>query len=149
MNLKSLVRPNIWNLIPYSSARHEFGGIADILLDANENPYGGDYSRYPDPLQIELKKLIAREKGIQTNQIFLGNGSDEAIDLLIRIFCEPGLDEIMVLPPTYGMYQVCADVSNVAVKKSLLTDDFQLQLADIRSRISTKLKLLFICSPNN
>lgn len=149
MKLENLVRPNIWKLHPYSSARHEFEGHADVYLDANENPYGAAYSRYPDPLQIELKKAIANYKGVQPDQIFLGNGSDEAIDLIIRIFCNPGEDEILTLPPTYGMYKVCADISNVKVNECLLTPDFQLDVAGIRDSLSPQSKVLFICTPNN
>lgn len=149
MNLKELVRPNIWSLKPYSSARHEFEGQADVFLDANENPYGSVYSRYPDPLQTELKEKISIYRSIPTENIFLGNGSDEAIDLIIRIFCNPGIDEILILPPTYGMYQVCADISDIKVKECLLTPDFQLDLDRISNSLSSRTKLLFICTPNN
>lgn len=149
MNLQNFVRPNIWRLKPYSSARHEFEGEADVYLDANENPYGAPYSRYPDPLQWELKEKIAEYKGIGSEQIFLGNGSDEAIDLLIRIFCNPGLDEIIIVPPTYGMYKVCADISDVRVRECWLTPDFQLDLPAIINSSTPNTKLLFICSPNN
>lgn len=149
MNLEDLVRPNIWRLKPYSSARHEFEGEADVYLDANENPYGAPYSRYPDPLQWQLKAKIAENKGIVSEQIFLGNGSDEAIDLLIRVFCNPGLDEIIILPPTYGMYKVCADISDIRVIECLLTPDFQLDVPAVLNSSNQHTKLLFICSPNN
>lgn len=149
MNLQHLVRPNIWKLKPYSSARHEFEGEAEVYLDANENPYGASYSRYPDPLQWQLKEEIARYKGVSPEQIFLGNGSDEAIDLLIRIFCSPGQDEILIVPPTYGMYKVCADISDVAVTECLLTPGFHLDLPAIRRSCGDQTKLIFICSPNN
>ncbi|MBK8503063.1 MAG: histidinol-phosphate transaminase [Saprospiraceae bacterium] len=149
MKLQDLVRPNIWNLQPYSSARHEFEGEAEVYLDANENPYGAAFSRYPDPLQGELKKVISAYKNISNQKIFLGNGSDEAIDLLIRIFCTPGQDEILVLPPTYGMYKVCADIADVRVNECLLTKDYQLDVQNIRRVLTSRTKLLFICSPNN
>jgi histidinol-phosphate aminotransferase len=149
MKLQELVRPNIWELQPYSSARHEFEGEAEVYLDANENPYGAAFSRYPDPLQGELKKVISTYKNISTSKIFLGNGSDEAIDLLIRIFCTPGQDEILILPPTYGMYKVCADIADVKVNECLLTKDFQLDVENIRQALTSRTKLLFVCSPNN
>lgn len=149
MKLQELVRPNIWNLRPYSSARHEFEGHAEVFLDANENPYGSTFSRYPDPLQIQLKKVVGRYRSISPDHIFLGNGSDEAIDLLIRIFCNPGQDEILILPPTYGMYQVCADISDVKVRECRLTADFQLDLPAIEKSITARTRLIFICSPNN
>ncbi|NRB62968.1 MAG: histidinol-phosphate transaminase [Saprospiraceae bacterium] len=143
------VRPNIRNLKPYSSARSEFKGQADIFLDANENPFETGMNRYPDPLQWAVKNKIANLKNIPAEHIFLGNGSDEVIDLLIRIFCEPGQEAIMVLPPTYGMYQVSADISNVAVKKVSLSSDFQPDVDAILSEADEKTKLLFLCSPNN
>lgn len=149
MNLNQLVRPNILRMVPYSSARSEFKGQADIFLDANENPFENGLNRYPDPLQKALKHRICEIKHLPADQLFLGNGSDEAIDLLVRIFCEPGQDHILTLPPTYGMYQVSADIAGVEVREIPLLPDFQpnvpavLQAADIHS------KLLFICSPNN
>jgi len=149
MNLNQLVRPNILRMVPYSSARSEFKGQADIFLDANENPFENGLNRYPDPLQKALKHRICEIKHLPADQVFLGNGSDEAIDLLVRIFCEPGQDHILTLPPTYGMYQVSADIAGVEVREIPLLPDFQpnvpavLQAADIHS------KLLFICSPNN
>ena len=122
MDIEQLVRENIKRMAPYSSARHEFSGKASIYLDANENAFGSpldiNYNRYPDPLQMQLKSRISEIKGVPVQNIFLGNGSDEAIDLLIRIFCEPGRDNVMVFPPTYGMYEVCAEINNVQVKKS-------------------------------
>ena len=149
MDLKQLVRPNIWQLKPYSSARHEFEGTASVYLDANENPYESGYNRYPDPLQHQVKQIIADLKGVEPGRIFLGNGSDEAIDLLIRIFCIPAQDEILITPPTYGMYQVCADISDVRVLESLLTSDFQLNVDAILSKLTSDTKIIFLCSPNN
>ena len=152
-DLQSLVRRNIRNLKPYSSARSEFEGSADVFLDANENafgsPAGSGLNRYPDPLQRELKDRIAAIKGVSPSQIFVGNGSDEAIDLLFRIFCEPGSDEVITCPPTYGMYRVSADINDVAVREIRLTDDFQLNVPAILSAIAGATKLIFICSPNN
>ncbi len=149
MNLKELVRENIWKLKPYSSARHEFTGEASVYLDANENPYGGACSRYPDPNQKRLKEVVAIHKEVCINQIFLGNGSDEAIDLLIRIFCRPARDKIMILPPTYGMYKVCADLADVGVVEAELKGGFMLDVDQIRRQTDQSAKLLFICSPNN
>lgn len=149
MSIQQFVRPNIQRLQPYSSARSEFKGQADVFLDANENPFDTGLNRYPDPLQKELKAVISKNKGISAKHIFLGNGSDEVIDLLIRIFCEPRVDRIITLPPTYGMYKVSAGIADVAVQEVPLTTDFQpdpeaiLQAADARS------KILFLCSPNN
>ena len=115
--LQELVRPNIWNLKPYSSARDEYKGVdAKVFLDANENPYNNPFNRYPDPLQFEVKHLLSPLKGVGEEYMFLGNGSDEAIDLVLRIFCEPGVDNIVSLAPTYGMYEVCADINNVAYR---------------------------------
>src|SRR4030095_3902911 len=131
-NLDNITRENIKDLVPYSSARSEFEGKAQIFLDANENSLGSvldkNFHRYPDPLQKELKKKISQLKKVPVENIFIGNGSDEAIDLLIRAFCEPGADNILVFPPTYGMYEVCAAINNVAAQKILLTEDFQLQI---------------------
>lgn len=152
-DLNSLVRKNIRNLKPYSSARSEFAGAAEVFLDANENAFGSPagfgYNRYPDPMQTELKRKLAPMKGVDTSQIFVGNGSDEAIDLLFRIFCEPGRDEVIICPPTYGMYRVAADINDVAVGEVRLTDDFQLDVPGISSGITAATKLIFICSPNN
>ncbi len=152
-DLARLVRPNIAGLKPYSSARAEFVGTADIFLDANENAFGspaGDgLNRYPDPLQAELKRGVATLTSVDPTQIFVGNGSDEAIDLLFRIFCEPGRDEVIICPPTYGMYRVSADINDVSVREVRLTDEFQLDVPAILEAISPKTKLIFICSPNN
>jgi histidinol-phosphate aminotransferase len=147
--MQSLIRKNIQKLVPYSSARSEFKGSASVFLDANENPYDTGYNRYPDPLQWVLKEKISKIKGVDKKQIFLGNGSDEAIDLLIRIFCEPGEDHIITLPPTYGMYKVSADISNVAIKEIPLTQDFQPDVDTILQQANANSKLLFLCSPNN
>ncbi len=150
MNLEQLVRPNILALKAYSSARSEFKGSADVFLDANENPFDTGYNRYPDPLQHQLKTKIGQLKNIGTDHIFIGNGSDEAIDLLIRIFCEPKEDFIITLPPTYGMYKVSADIANVALKEVPLNARFQPQVeALLKLGDSPHGKLLFICSPNN
>jgi len=152
-DLQSLVRKNIRNLKPYSSARSEFEGSAEVFLDANENSFGSPagigLNRYPDPLQRELKDRIAAMKGVSPSQIFAGNGSDEAIDLLFRIFCEPGCDDVITCPPTYGMYRVSADINDVAVREIRLTTDFQLDVPAIFAAISASTKLIFICSPNN
>jgi len=149
MDIKSLVRKNIKNLKPYASAREEFSGRADIFLDANENPYGLDLNRYPDPMQRKLKEKISKIKAVPAKNIFLGNGSDEVIDLLIRIFCEPRKDEIILLPPTYGMYKVCADIANVGKKEVLLTPDFQPEVEAVLGVAGRNSKILFLCSPNN
>ena len=152
-DLDNLVRPNIRTLKPYSSARHEFAGAAEVYLDANENAFGSpidvQLNRYPDPMQTEVKRQIAEIKGVPPEQIFIGNGSDEAIDLLFRIFCEPGRDNCIVCPPTYGMYQVSADINDVTLKEVPLTRDFQLDISAIRAAFDERTKLLFICSPNN
>jgi len=144
-----LARKNIQSLKPYSSARHEFKGKAEVYLDANENPFDNGMNRYPDPLQKEVKARIQKIKRVAVQNIFLGNGSDEAIDLLMRIFCEPGVDHIITLPPTYGMYQVSADICGVEVKKVNLTTDYQPKVEEILAVANEHSKLLFICSPNN
>lgn len=144
-----LARKNIQNLKPYSSARHEFKGEAKVYLDANESPFNNGMNRYPDPMQWKVKEPIARMKQVPVENIFLGNGSDEPIDLLMRIFCEPGMDNIITLPPTYGMYQVSADINNVEVKKVNLTSDYQLDIPAILAAANEHSKILFICSPNN
>lgn len=149
LNIASLVRKNILNLKPYSSARDEFKGEAEVFLDANENPYPSPYNRYPDPLQLEVKKKMSEIKGVPINQIFLGNGSDEAIDLLIRAFCEPNLDSILIAEPTYGMYAVCADINAVNVQRVLLTPDFDLDLDAFPKTFDATTKIIFLCSPNN
>ena len=147
--LQSLVRPNIWNLQPYSSARSEFQGTATVFIDANENPWNPPYNRYPDPLQRTLKARIAEVKGVPEASIFTGNGSDEAIDLLLRIFCEPGVDNIVAIDPSYGMYQVAADINNVACRKVLLRTDFSLDVDALLAAADAQTKLIFLCSPNN
>lgn len=152
-DLQRLVRENIKNLKPYSSARHEFTGKASIFLDANENAYGSpfaeNFNRYPDPLQWQLKFQLARIKGVPAENICIGNGSDEIIDLAYRIFCNPGKDNVIICPPTYGMYGVCADINDVAIRKVKLTKDFQLDVGGILDATDSDTKLLFICSPNN
>ncbi len=144
-----LVRPNILALQAYSSARSEFDGQAEVFLDANENPFGDSLNRYPDPLQQELKAVIAQQKGVAVEQLFLGNGSDEAIDLLIRIFCRPNQDHIITLPPSYGMYQVSAAISAIEVKEIALLSGFQPDVDQILATATPASKLLFLCSPNN
>ena len=152
-NLNNLVRENIKVLKPYSSARHEFTGKASVFLDANENAFGSpleeNFNRYPDPLQWQVKFQLARIKGVPAENIFIGNGSDEVIDLAYRIFCNPKTDNVIVCPPTYGMYQVSADINDVPVKKVPLTKDFQLDVDGILNAVDANTKLLFICSPNN
>ncbi|TMI71660.1 MAG: histidinol-phosphate transaminase [Bacteroidetes bacterium] len=152
-DLDKLVRENIKALTPYSSARDEFSGEGRIFLDANENSLGSPltkwYNRYPDPHQKELKKAISRIKNIAAEYIFLGNGSDECIDLLYRIFCEPQKDNVIICPPTYGMYKVSANINDVDVREAPLTDDFQLNLAHIEQLVDNNTKLIWICSPNN
>ena len=142
--LKELTRPNIWALKPYSSARDEYSG-----LDANENPYNTPNNRYPDPLQKELKALIAPVKKVNPEQIFLGNGSDEAIDLLFRAFCRPEVDNVVAIHPTYGMYEVCADINDVEYRKVLLDGNFQFKAEDLLKASDENTKLMFLCSPNN
>ncbi len=150
MNIEQLVRPNIRALKPYSSARSEFKGEAEVFLDANENPFDTGYNRYPDPLQWALKDRIAELKGVRPEHIFLGNGSDEAIDLLLRIFCEPQEDFIITLPPTYGMYKVSADIADVEIKEVPLRPNFQPDVdAILTTGASPHAKLLFLCNPNN
>lgn len=149
MNLQQLVRKNVWNMKAYSSARDEFKGEASVFLDANENPLNDKYNRYPDPLQWALKEKISKVKEIQPEKIFLGNGSDEPIDLVIRIFCEPRIDNIMAIDPTYGMYQVCADVNDVEYRKVLLNSNFDLDAGTLLEKADENTKLIFLCSPNN
>ncbi len=152
-NLNDLVRENIQKLVPYSSARCEFTDQASIFLDANENSYGSPlnktYNRYPDPQQTQIKKRISAIKGVPVKNIFLGNGSDEIIDILFRAFCRPGVDHVMIVPPTYGRYEVLANVNDIEVKKVNLTPDYQLDLESIAEAINQNTKLIFICSPNN
>ena len=149
MNLQQLVRKNVWNMKAYSSARDEFKGEASVFLDANENPLNDKYNRYPDPLQWALKEKISKVKDIQPEKIFLGNGSDEPIDLVIRIFCEPRIDNIVAIDPTYGMYQVCADVNDVEYRKVLLNSNFDLDAGTLLEKTNENTKLIFLCSPNN
>jgi histidinol-phosphate aminotransferase len=149
MNLEKLVRKNIWYLKPYSSARDEFKGEAEVYLDANENPFKTGLNRYPDPYQWKLKEQLSKLKNIPVKNILLGNGSDEVIDLLYRTFCNPGFDNVIICPPTYGMYEVSANINDVLVKKVNLKSDFQLDVPAILNVIDDKTKLIFICSPNN
>lgn len=149
MNLEKYIRNNILTLKPYSSARDEFSGEAMVFLDANENPFNQPYNRYPDPLQRELKSRIGKIKGVSAENIFLGNGSDEPIDLLIRAFCEPGIHNIVQIEPTYGMYQVAAGINNVEVKKTLLTDNYQLDAAELLDSVDDHTRIIFLCTPNN
>lgn len=153
-DLNKLVRENIQELTPYSSARDEFSGEAKIFLDANENSLGSPlvkwYNRYPDPHQAELKKAISKVKGIGSDHIFLGNGSDECIDLLYRCFCEPGKDNVIICPPTYGMYAVSGHINNIEVREApLLPKGYQLHLDQIQHLVDEQTKLIWICSPNN
>ena len=148
--LNELIRPNIQALKPYSSARDEYNGAdASIFLDANENPYNTPNNRYPDPLQRELKKLIAPIKHVNAEQIFLGNGSDEAIDLVFRAFCRPRIDNVVAIDPTYGMYQVCAEINDINYRKVLLDGDFQFKASDMLAASDENTKLMFLCSPGN
>ncbi len=148
--LQALVRPNIWALKPYSCARDEFKGMkADVFIDANENPYPNGVNRYPDPLQEQLKQLISPLKGVAVDNIFLGNGSDEAIDLPFRIFCRPGIDNVVAIDPTYGMYEVCADVNDIEYRKVPLADGYDLDPDSLIAACDENTKLIFICSPNN
>lgn len=148
--LQELTRPNIWALKPYSSARDEYSGAeASIFLDANENPYNTPNNRYPDPLQKELKNLIAPVKKVLPSQLFLGNGSDEAIDLMYRAFCRPGVDNVVAIDPTYGMYQVCAEVNDVEYRKVQLDENFQFTADSLLAASDEHTKLIFLCSPNN
>src|SRR5215217_1141406 len=152
-NINNILRANIKNLTPYSSARDEFQGEASVYLDANENAFGSPldeaYNRYPDPLQYNVKKRLSEIKGLPIRNIFLGNGSDEAIDILFRSFCNPGVDNVIIVPPTYGMYQVSANINDIALKRVNLTDEYQLNLEGIAEAIDKNTKMIFICSPNN
>lgn len=148
--LEQLTRPNIWRLAPYSSARDEYSGKeAHVFLDANENPYNKPFNRYPDPLQRELKKEIAKVKRVPEENIFLGNGSDEAIDLPYRIFCRPGIDNVVAIEPTYGMYRVCADTNDVEYRPVMLDDKYQMDADKVLAACDANTKLIWICSPNN
>ncbi len=150
MDLQKLVRPNIWNLTPYSCARQEYSqGNATVFLDANESPYNAPLNRYPDPLQRQLKQAVERVKGVPEACTFLGNGSDEAIDLVFRIFCEPGRDNVVAISPTYGMYEVCAHINDVAYRPVPLDEDFHLSAERLLAAADSHTKVIFLCSPNN
>lgn len=147
--MKHLIRPSIARLKPYSSARDEFQGDSAVFLDANESPFGTGVNRYPDPLQRRLKERIAAIRGVDAERIFLGNGSDEVLDLVFRAYCEPGQDNVIILPPTYGMYKVLADLNGVECREVLLTPDFQPDADAILATADSHSKVLFLCSPNN
>ena len=152
-DINTLLRENIRQLVPYSSARDEFKGEANIFLDANENSLGSPlikwFNRYPDPLQWKVKEKLAAIKGLPPEHIFLGNGSDECIDILYRAFCNPGKDNVIICPPTYGMYEVSANINDVAVRKARLLDDFQLDLIHLENLVDENTKIIWLCSPNN
>ncbi|MPR37038.1 histidinol-phosphate transaminase [Salmonirosea aquatica] len=152
-DLRRVIRPHIFDLTPYSSARDEYTGKIGVFLDANENPLGSvlskDYNRYPDPHQVLAKEKLAPIKGVKPEQIFLGNGSDEAIDLLVRATCTPGQDSLIILPPTYGMYEVSAAINDVEIIKVPLTTDFQIDTEKVLNAIRPDTKLIWVCSPNN
>lgn len=152
-NPNDLLRQHLKQLVPYSSARDDYKGKEGVFLDANENPIGSiteeNWNRYPDPYQLELKAKLAKVKGVKPEQIFLGNGSDEPIDLLFRAFCEPQKDEVIINPPTYGMYKVSADINNVRAKEILLTNQYDLDVQALLSAIQPNTKIIWICSPNN
>lgn len=147
--IKSLIRPNILKIVPYSSARSEFKEKSEIFLDANENPYQNEFNRYPDPLQLKLKEKIADWRGVSLDHLVLGNGSDEIIDLIIRVFCKPSKDSIVTFNPSYGMYKVCADINDVKVRTFNLDEDFKFKKADLYRFFEKSDKVLFICNPNN
>ncbi|MCP4313202.1 MAG: histidinol-phosphate transaminase [Bacteroidetes bacterium] len=147
--INKLVRENIRNLVPYSSARDEFTGSASVFLDANENPHNPPLNRYPDPGQSALKEVLASMRGQYVENLFLGNGSDEAIDLLFRVLCEPTVDHVITVDPTYGMYGVCAGINNVNRKSVLLREDFSLDAAAVLDAVGDRTKMIFLCSPNN
>lgn len=149
-DLEQLVRPNIWKLAPYSSARNEYSGRqAHVFLDANENPYNDPLNRYPDPLQRELKERLSAVKGVPVDNIFLGNGSDEAIDLPYRIFCTPQADNVVAIEPTYGMYRVCADINDIEYRPVLLDECYQITADRLLAACDNHTKIIWICSPNN
>ena len=149
-SLEQLTRPNIWSLAPYSSARNEYAGReARVFLDANENPYNAPFNRYPDPLQLELKAAISKVKGVPAECIFLGNGSDEAIDLPYRCFCEPGVDNVVAIEPTYGMYKVCADINNVEYRTVLLDEQYQTTADKLLAATDAHTKINWLCTPSN
>ncbi len=148
--LEELTRPNIWSLAPYSSARSEYSGhVAHVFLDANENPYNTPYNRYPDPLQEELKARLSQVKHVPQECIFLGNGSDEAIDLIYRCFCQPRKDNVVAICPTYGMYKVCADINEVEYREVMLDDQFQCSASQLLAATDASTKVIWLCSPNN
>ncbi len=148
--LKDLVRPNIWQLAPYSSARNEYSGHeAHVFLDANENPYNAPFNRYPDPLQTEVKARLSTIKRVPAECIFLGNGSDEAIDLVYRVFCRPQVDNVVAIEPTYGMYKVCADINNVEYRPVLLDEHYQMNADKLLAACDDNTKAIWLCSPNN
>ncbi len=149
MNIKELLRENIRDLKPYSCARYEFSGNASAFLDANENPYNSPFNRYPDPLQKDLKKKISEMKNVPVENIFVGNGSDEAIDLLFRAFCEPAEDNVVAIEPTYGMYKVCADINNVQYRNVKLNENFDIEAYKMIDAANAKTKIIWLCSPNN
>lgn len=149
MNIEKLLRGNIRNLQPYSCARDEFKGEASVYLDANENPYNAPYNRYPDPLQWEVKELLSEVKNVPAENIFLGNGSDEPIDLLYRAFCEPRQDNVVAIEPTYGMYKVCASINDVEYRKVLLDENFQFRAESLLAATNLYTKIIWLCSPNN
>ncbi len=152
-NINNILRENIKKLVPYSSARDEYQGEASVFLDANENAFGSpldkQFNRYPDPMQYAIKMRLSEIKGVPARNIFVGNGSDEAIDILFRSFCNPGVDNVILVPPTYGMYEVSANINDIEARKVLLTEDYQLNLEGIAEAIDKNTKLIFICSPNN
>lgn len=148
--LDQLTRPNIAKMTPYSSARNEYSGhVAKVFLDANENPYNNPYNRYPDPLQTELKEALSKIKGVAPECIFLGNGSDEAIDLAYRCFARPGVDNVVAIEPTYGMYEVCAEINDVEYRRVRLDEHYQVKASKLLAACDAKTKLVWICSPNN
>lgn len=148
--LRDLVRPNIWRLAPYSSARNEYSGHeAHVFLDANENPYNAPFNRYPDPLQAKVKEELSKIKGVPADCIFLGNGSDEAIDLVYRVFCRPQVDNVVAIEPTYGMYKVCADINDVDYRPVLLDEKYEMSADKLLAACDRHTKAIWICSPNN
>lgn len=150
ISIEQLCRKNIWSLAPYSSARNEYAGReARVFLDANENPYNQPFNRYPDPLQLELKEALSKVKGVPAENIFLGNGSDEAIDLPYRCFCEPGKDNVVAIEPTYGMYKVCADINDVEYRPVLLDEHYQISADRLLAATDSHTKLIWLCTPNN
>ena len=148
--LKELTRENVWNLAPYSCARNEFSGRnASVYLDANENPYNSPFNRYPDPLQLEVKKQLAKVKQVPEESIFIGNGSDEPIDLMYRCFTEPKVDNVVAMDPTYGMYKVCADINDVEYRTVMLEPGFRLNAEKMLAACDEHTKIIWLCTPNN